>query len=68
MPFRHELIDEVLKNYHCPEDLMGEGGIFNQLIKALIERCLIAELEALPDLVCYKPPDEPKMPCMQGFQ
>jgi hypothetical protein len=38
-------IDELLKDYHQPEDLMGEGGIFMQLSKAPIERCLNAEIE-----------------------
>ncbi|MBU6230941.1 MAG: transposase, partial [Cyanobacteria bacterium REEB459] len=28
-----------------PEDLMGESGIVKQLTKALIERCLSAELD-----------------------
>jgi hypothetical protein len=27
MTFRPELIDELLKEYRHPEDLMGEGGI-----------------------------------------
>ncbi|HEY9631440.1 MAG TPA: IS256 family transposase [Coleofasciculaceae cyanobacterium] len=45
MTFRPELIDELLKEYRNPEDLMGEGGIFKQLTKALIERCLSAELD-----------------------
>lgn len=45
MTFRPELIDELLKDYHQPQDLMGEGGIFKQLSKALIERCLNAEIE-----------------------
>jgi putative transposase len=45
MTFRPELIDELLKEYRNPEDLMGEGGIFKQLTKALIERCLTAELD-----------------------
>jgi putative transposase len=44
MTFRPELIDELLKDYRSPEDLMGESGIFKQLTKALIERCLTAEL------------------------
>jgi putative transposase len=26
MTFRPELIDELLKDYRNPEDLMGEGG------------------------------------------
>jgi transposase-like protein len=46
MTFRPELIDESLKEYRQPEDLMGEGGIFKQLTKALVERCLNAELDA----------------------
>ncbi len=45
MTFRPELIDELLKDYRNPEDLMGEGGIFKQLTKALVERCLTAELD-----------------------
>jgi len=45
MTFRPELIDELLKEYRNPEDLMGEQGIFKQLTKALVERCLSAELD-----------------------
>jgi putative transposase len=45
MTFRQELIDELLKEYRNPEDLMGESGIFKQLTKALIERCLTTELD-----------------------
>jgi len=45
MTFRPELIDELLQDYRKPEDLMGESGIFKQLTKALIERCLSAELD-----------------------
>lgn len=45
MTFRPELIDELLQEYRNPEDLMGAGGIFKQLTKALIERCLSAELD-----------------------
>jgi transposase-like protein len=39
-----ELLDELLANYEKPEDLIGEGGLFKQLKKALIERALGAEL------------------------
>jgi putative transposase len=45
MTFRPELIDELLKDYRNPEDLMGSGGIVKQLTKALIERCLTAEMD-----------------------
>jgi transposase-like protein len=39
-----ELLDQLLANYSKPEDLTGEGGLFKQLKKALIERALGAEL------------------------
>jgi putative transposase len=45
MTFRPELIDELLKDYRNPSDLMGEGGIFKQLSQAPIEQCLNAEIE-----------------------
>jgi hypothetical protein len=37
MTFRPELIDELLQDYKNIDDLMGQGGIFKQLSKALIE-------------------------------
>lgn len=45
MTFRPELLDELLRNYQSPEDLVGEGGILKQLTTALVERCLNAEME-----------------------
>jgi putative transposase len=39
-----ELLDQLLANYTKPEDLLGEGGLFKQLKKALIERALGGEL------------------------
>src|SRR5499426_1665524 len=39
-----KIIDELLKSYDKPEDLLGEGGIVEQLTKALIERALQGEL------------------------
>jgi transposase-like protein len=39
-----ELLDQLLANYTKPEDLTGQGGLFKQLKKALIERALGAEL------------------------
>ena len=44
MPIRTELIDELLKDYKKPEDMVGENGLLKQLTKALIERALGAEL------------------------
>ncbi|NJK54410.1 MAG: hypothetical protein HC936_19520 [Leptolyngbyaceae cyanobacterium SU_3_3] len=45
MTFQPELLDELLKGYQTPEDLIGEGGILKQLTTALVERCLNAELK-----------------------
>ena len=45
MTFQPELLDELLKGYQNPEDLLGEGGILKQLTKALVERCLQAEMD-----------------------
>src|SRR6266480_7680487 len=44
MPFRQELLDELLKNYKKPEDLLGEEGLLKQLTKALVERAMESEL------------------------
>jgi transposase-like protein len=45
MTFRPELLDELLNGYGNPEDLLGEGGILKQQTKALVERCLEAEMQ-----------------------
>lgn len=45
MAIKQELIDELLAGYKNPEDLLGEGGIFKELKKALLERALDAELD-----------------------
>ena len=42
--FAPELLDELLKDYQRPEDMLGPGGIFDQLKKAIAERALNAEL------------------------
>jgi putative transposase len=39
-----ELIDNLLKDYKKPEDLIGENGLLNQLTKRLVERAMAAEL------------------------
>lgn len=45
MTFQPELLDQLLQGYEKPEDLLGEGGILKQLTKALVKRCLEAELK-----------------------
>ena len=49
MTFPPELLDELLKGYENPEDLLGQGGILKQLTAALVERCLNAELKTQLD-------------------
>jgi hypothetical protein len=38
MTIRRELIDELLKDYERPQDILGEGGLLKELTKAVIER------------------------------
>ncbi len=45
MTFSPELLDELLKDYQTPNDLLGDGGILKQLTAALVERCLNAEMK-----------------------
>lgn len=44
MPIRKEILDELLKDYKSPEDLLGPGGLLKQLTGALVERALETEM------------------------
>lgn len=44
MTIEKELLDNLLKDYKKPEDLIGENGLLKQLTKAILERALEAEL------------------------
>ena len=44
MAFTQEILDELLKEYKEPEDLLGENGLLKQLTKALLERALEGEM------------------------
>ena len=44
MGITKDVLDELLKDYHGPEDLTGENGLLKQLTKALVERAMGAEL------------------------
>jgi putative transposase len=44
MEIKREVLDELIKGYEKPEDLIGETGLLKQLTKALIERAMSAEL------------------------
>ncbi len=39
-----QLLDELLKDYQKPEDILGESGLLMQFNKAIVERALNAEL------------------------
>jgi putative transposase len=41
---KNELIDELLKGYQKPEEIIGENGLLKQLVKAVLERAMNAEL------------------------
>jgi transposase-like protein len=44
---QHEaLLDELLKDYTDPKDILGEHGLLKQLTKRVVERVLEAELTA----------------------
>ena len=36
MTIRRELIDELLKDYDQPQDILGEGGLLKELTTAVI--------------------------------
>lgn len=44
MPIDNELIDNLLKDYKTPEEILGEGGLLKQFTKAVLERALQAEM------------------------
>jgi len=44
MEIREELLDELVKNYQRPEDILGENGLLKQLTKGILERCLQGEM------------------------
>lgn len=39
-----QLIDQLLKEYQKPEDVLGENGLLKQFTKAILERAMAAEL------------------------
>ena len=44
MPISNEVLDQILKDYEKPEDLLSENGLLRQLTKALVERALNGEM------------------------
>jgi putative transposase len=44
MPIDHKLIDNLLKDYKTPEEILGDNGLLKQLTKAVLERAMQAEM------------------------
>jgi len=44
MPIDNKLIDNLLKDYKTPEEILGDNGLIKQLTKAVLERAMQAEL------------------------
>ncbi len=44
MTINNELIDQLLKDYQKPEDILGENGLLKQFTKAVLERAMQAEM------------------------
>jgi transposase-like protein len=44
MAFTKEVLDEILKDCHGPDDFYGPEGIMKQLAQALVERTMEAEM------------------------
>ncbi len=44
MQIRKEILDELMRDFKKPEDLIGEEGLLKQLTKALLEKAMAAEL------------------------
>jgi transposase-like protein len=54
MAVDQKLIDELLRDYKKPEDIIGENGPLKELTKAILERALQAEMS---DHLGYKKHD-----------
>jgi putative transposase len=44
MPIDNKLIDNLLKDYKTPEEILGDNGLLKQLTKAVLERAMQVEL------------------------
>jgi len=54
MPIDNKLIDNLLKDYKTPEEILGDNGLLKQLTKAVLERAMQAEST---DHLGYEPHD-----------
>ena len=44
MAITDDLLDQLIKDYKKPEDLIGENGLLKQLTKRLLEKAMQAEM------------------------
>ena len=44
MPITSQVLDELLKEYKTPDDMLGSNELLQQLTKALVERALEGEM------------------------
>ncbi|HUN53519.1 MAG TPA: IS256 family transposase, partial [Smithella sp.] len=44
MAIREEILEELLKEYKKPEDLIGKDGLLKELTKRLVEKAMDSEL------------------------
>jgi transposase-like protein len=44
MGINDEILNQLMKGYEKPEDLLGKDGLFMELKKALVERALAEKL------------------------
>ena len=56
MAISPQLIDELLKDYQSPSDLLGDEGLLQQLTKALLERALEGEITHHLGWLCTNSP------------
>lgn len=54
MPIDNKFIDNLLKDYKTPEEILGNNGLIKQLTKAVLERAMQAELS---EHLGYEPHD-----------
>jgi putative transposase len=55
MPVDNQLIDNLLKDYKTPEEILGDNGLLKQLTKAVLERAMQAELTGHPGYERHDP-------------
>lgn len=45
-PIKHELLDELLKGYKKPEDLLGQGGMLHLIVRGILHKVSSLDVRA----------------------